>query len=54
MLRLPIEVERAKMSWVNLEDSELNIPNYEFNKNEARWNRSIKSRTERALNRWLG
>jgi hypothetical protein len=53
MLRLPIEVKRAKMSWVNLEDSEVNISNYGVNKNEARWNHSIKSRTEKALNRWL-
>lgn len=49
----PIEVGRAKVSWVNLEDNELNIPEDESTKNEAHWNCAIKSRTAKALKRWL-
>jgi integrase len=49
----PIEVGRAKVSWVNLEDSELNIPKDESTKNEGHWNCSIKSKTANALDRWL-
>jgi integrase len=49
----PIEVGRAKVSWVNLQDNELNIPKEESTKNEAHWNCAIKSRTAKTLNRWL-
>jgi len=49
----PIEVGRAKVSWVNLEDNELNIPKDESTKNEGHWNCSIKNKTAKALNRWL-
>ena len=49
----PIEVGRAKVSWVNLEDNELNIPKDESTKNEAHWNCAIKRRTAKALKRWL-
>ena len=49
----PIEVGRAKVSWVNLEDNELNIPKDEVTKNEAHWNCAIKGRTAKALKRWL-
>jgi integrase len=49
----PIEVGRAKVSWVNLEDEELNIPKDESTKNEAIWNCSLKGRTAKVLKRWL-
>ncbi|MBP1986194.1 tyrosine-type recombinase/integrase [Halolamina salifodinae] len=49
----PIEVGRAKVSWVNLEDNELNIPKEESTKNEAHWNCAIKKRTAKTLRRWL-
>ena len=49
----PIEVGRAKVEWVNLEDNELNIPKDESTKNEAHWNCVIKRRTAKALKRWL-
>lgn len=49
----PIEVGRAKVSWVNLEDNELTIPKDESTKNEAHWNCAIKKRTAKALKRWL-
>lgn len=49
----PIEVGRAKVAWVNLEDNELNIPKEESTKNEAHWNCAIKGRTAKALQRWL-
>jgi integrase len=49
----PIEVGRAKVSWVNLEDNELNIPKGESTKNEAHWNCAIKKRTAKTLKRWL-
>jgi len=49
----PIEVGRAKVSWVNLEDNELNIPKEESTKNHAHWNCSVKGKTANALERWL-
>jgi integrase len=49
----PIEVGRTKVSWVNLQDNELNIPKGESTKNTAHWNCSIKKRTSRVLERWL-
>ena len=49
----PIEVGRAKVSWVNLQDEELNIPKDESTKNDAIWNCSIKGRTAKTLERWL-
>jgi len=49
----PIEVGRAKESWVNLESHELNIPKEESTKNEAYWNCTLKNRTVNVLSRWL-
>lgn len=49
----PIEVGRAKVSWVNLEDNELSIPKDESTKNEGIWNCSVKGRTAKNLERWL-
>jgi integrase len=49
----PIEVGRAKVSWVNLEDNELNIPKDESTKNEGHWNCSLKATTAMTLERWL-
>lgn len=49
----PIEVGRAKVSWVNLQDNELNIPKDESTKNEGHWNCAIQKRTAKALERWM-
>lgn len=49
----PIEVGRAKVSWVNLEDNELNVPKEDSTKNEGHWNCSLKKRTATVLERWL-
>lgn len=49
----PIEVSRAKVSWINLADNELVIPKDESTKNEAHWNCSFQKRTGQSLKRWL-
>ncbi|MDB9233342.1 tyrosine-type recombinase/integrase [Halorubrum ezzemoulense] len=49
----PIEVGRAKTTWVNLEDNELNVPKDEATKNDGNWNCSLKKRTATVLERWL-
>lgn len=49
----PIEVGRAKVDWVNLQDNELNVPKEESTKNESHWNCSLKNRTAKVLKRWL-
>lgn len=49
----PIEVGRAKMDWVNLEDGELNIPKEEATKNDENWSPVLKNTTVGALARWL-
>jgi len=49
----PIEVGRAKVSWVNLEDNELNIPEEDSTKNDGHWNCSLQQRTTTSLERWL-
>lgn len=49
----PIEVGRATVGWVNLDDNELTIPKDESSKNEGHWNCAIKQQTANALSRWL-
>ncbi|RDI72881.1 tyrosine-type recombinase/integrase [Halopelagius longus] len=50
----PIEVERAKVSWVDVENSVLRIPKEDSAKNEGNWVVALSDRTADALERWLG
>lgn len=49
----PIEVERAKTSWVDIDNAVLRIPRAESSKNEGNWTVSLTERTAKALSRWL-
>jgi integrase len=49
----PVEVERARTSWVDTENRLIAIPARESAKNEEHWRVSITDRTADALNRWL-
>lgn len=49
----PVEVGRAKTSWVDTENKVLRIPKEESSKNEGNWVVSITDRTATALSHWL-
>lgn len=49
----PIEVGRARTSWVDTENEVLRIPREESSKNQGNWTVSITARTAMALDRWL-
>lgn len=49
----PIEVSRAKVSWVNLDHGELNIPKEESTKNYENWTCALSNKAINALERWL-
>lgn len=49
----PVEVGRARTSWVDTSNSVLRIPREESSKNEGNWTVSLTERTARALKRWL-
>lgn len=49
----PIEVERAKTSWVDVDNQILRIPAEDSAKNTENWRVSITDRTADALERWL-
>ena len=49
----PVEVGRAKVSWVNLDDHTLDIPREESSKNEDNWKCVLSDRSVRALEKWL-
>ncbi|ELZ25912.1 tyrosine-type recombinase/integrase [Natrinema limicola] len=49
----PIEVERAKISWVDTENAVLRIPAEEAAKNNEHWIVSLQQRTAEMLYRWL-
>ncbi len=49
----PIEVERAKVSWVDVENRVLRIPKEDSAKNEGNWVVSLTDRTGEGLERWL-
>jgi integrase len=49
----PIEVERARTSWVDVENAVLRIPRGESSKNDGNWTVSLQDRTAKALERWL-
>lgn len=49
----PIEVERAIVDWVDLENMVLRIPKEESSKNVENWVVSLQGRTTDVLERWL-
>ncbi|SDM38894.1 Site-specific recombinase XerD [Halogranum gelatinilyticum] len=49
----PIEVERAKVSWVDVENSVLRIPKEDSAKNDGNWVVALSDRTTDALERWM-
>jgi integrase len=49
----PVEVGRAKASWVDTDNDLLRIPKAESSKNEGNWLVSLTTRTSAALERWL-
>ena len=49
----PIEVERARVQWVDTKNNVLRIPKEESSKNADNWTVSITERTGSALERWL-
>lgn len=49
----PVEVGRAKTSWVDTANGVLRIPREESSKNRENWVTSLTDRTASALDRWL-
>jgi len=49
----PVEVERAKVSWVDLENGELKIPSQQSAKNKDNWTAVLTDKTQKFLKRWL-
>jgi integrase len=49
----PIEVERAVVDWVDLENGVLRIPKEDSSKNQDNWIVALRDQTVKALNRWL-
>lgn len=49
----PIEIERAVMGWVDLENEVLRIPKEDSSKNKDNWVASLQSQTTELLGRWI-
>lgn len=49
----PIEVKRANLSWIDLENEVLRIPKEESSKNTDNWVVALSTRTVNALDKWL-
>jgi integrase len=49
----PVEVGRANVDWVNLDDGLLVIPKEESTKNESPWECTLRDKTTRVLRKWL-
>jgi len=49
----PIEVERATVNWVDLDNGVLRIPKDESSKNRDNWIVGLREQTTKALARWL-
>lgn len=49
----PIEVERAVVHWVDIDNSVLRIPKEDSSKNTGNWKVSIQDRTAEMLDRWI-
>lgn len=50
----PVEVERASVSWVDIDNSVLRIPKQDSAKSREDWIVSLRDRTATFLERWLG
>lgn len=50
----PVEIERAVISWVDLQNRVLRIPKDESSKNRDNWTVSLREQTARSLKMWLG
>lgn len=49
----PIEVERATVSWIDLDNGILRIPREDSSKNTDNWTVSLRTRTTNFLEKWL-
>jgi len=49
----PVEVERSKTSWIDLDNQVLRIPKDESSKNSNNWVVALTDRTTEALKKWL-
>jgi integrase len=49
----PIEVGRARVSWIDLENSLLRIPREDSSKNTENWTVSLLERTTNILKKWI-
>ncbi|RDI72960.1 site-specific integrase [Halopelagius longus] len=49
----PVEVGRATVDWVDVDNGVLRIPREESSKNEGNWTVSLTDRTATALDRWI-
>lgn len=49
----PIEVERAKTTWVDPDNGVLRIPHHDSSKNVDNWTVALSQRTATALSNWL-
>ena len=49
----PVEVNRARPEWVDVDNELLRIPREESSKNTDNWRAALTSRTARALDEWL-
>jgi len=49
----PVEVQRATVNWVDVENSVLRIPKEESSKNQENWTVALSDRTATALDNWL-
>lgn len=49
----PMEVKRAKTSWLKLSSLEIEIPSEDAVKNDETWTNAITERTAQAVRRWL-
>lgn len=49
----PVEVRRARTSWVDVDNTILRIPREDSAKNEGNWKVSLMDKTANALERWL-
>lgn len=49
----PIEVERARTAWVDLDNGILRIPKEDSSKNEGHWRVSLSDQSVKMLSRWM-
>ena len=49
----PVEVKRATVDWVDLQNGVLRIPREDSSKNDGNWTVSLTNRTTEALGHWL-